>query len=418
MSIRKRAWKTSDGTVRTAWVLDYFDQHRKRRLRTFDRKQDAERFQANTRVEIGKGIHIAERESITIKQAGDLWLAECRAENLEPTTVEQYSQHLRLHIEPFMGATKLSQIGVPRVSAFRTTLREQGRSAAMVKGVLGSLGSLISAAQERGQAAHNPVRELRRTRRGKHGKAVEKRHKPKLRVGVDIPLPEEMRALVAKAKGRWKPLLMTAVVTGLRASELRGLRWEDVHLDLEGESEIHVNQRADKFRRIGSPKSASSYRTIPLAKNAAKALAEWKLICPRKREHSKDVGKLWLVFPNGAGNVELLGNIIKRGLIPTMIAAGLTVPLLNEHKRQRRDKAGKPIVKAKYTGMHALRHFFASWCINRIKDDGCELPPKVVQELLGHSTIAMTMDVYGHLFPRNDDRAELEAAAQSLFGAS
>lgn len=73
-----------------------------------------ETFQANTRVEIGKGIHVAERESITVKQAGVLWLVECKAEDLEPTTVEQ---HLRLHIVPFIGATKLLQIAVPTVDA-------------------------------------------------------------------------------------------------------------------------------------------------------------------------------------------------------------------------------------------------------------------------------------------------------------
>jgi integrase len=50
-----------------------------------------------------------------------------------------------------------------------------------------------------------------------------------------------------------------------------------------------------------------------------------------------------------------------------------------------------------------LRHFFASWCINRKVDGGHELPPKVVQERLGHSTIAMTLDTYGHLFPRGDE---------------
>jgi len=47
---------------------------------------------------------------------------------------------------------------------------------------------------------------------------------------------------------------------------------------------------------------------------------------------------------------------------------------------------------------------------------GLELPPKVVQERMGHSTIAMTMDTYGHLFPRNDDQQELVAAVRSLFG--
>ena len=64
--------------------------------------------------------------------------------------------------------------------------------------------------------------------------------------------------------------------------------------------------------------------------------------------------------------------------------------------------------------MHALRHFFVSWCINRRVDGGLELPLKVVQARMGHSTIAMTADVYGHLFPRGDDSAELAAAEKFL----
>lgn len=411
MSIRKRTWKTANGDIRTAWVLDYFDQNRKRRLRTFDRKQDAEKFEATTRIEISKGIHVADRDSITVKEAGDMWLAECRAENLEPTTLEQYDQHLQLHIVPFIGSEKLSHLNVPLVSSFRTKLRDEGRSPAMVRGVMGSLGALISVAQQRGQAAHNPVRELKRSRR--KGNASQQRHKPKLKIGVDIPTRDEVRALLSKAKGRYGPLLMTAVVTGLRASELRGLRWEDVDLDTK-KPELHVRQRADRRGVIGAPKSASGYRTIPLPPDTAQVLREWRLICPKKRDHKRDPGKLHLVFPNGAGNVELTGNIIKRGLIPTMIAAKLVVPALDEHKKVKRDESGKAIFEPKYTGMHALRHFFASWCINRKVDGGHELPPKIVQERLGHSTIAMTLDIYGHLFPRGDDTAELAAAEQSL----
>jgi integrase len=53
----------------------------------------------------------------------------------------------------------------------------------------------------------------------------------KLRVGVDIPKPAEVRAIAGKLEGRWRPLILTALFTGLRASELRGLRWEDVDLD-------------------------------------------------------------------------------------------------------------------------------------------------------------------------------------------
>ena len=72
--------------------------------------------------------------------------------------------------------------------------------------------------------------------------------------------------------------------------------------------------------------------------------------------------------------------------------------------------------KPKYPGPHSLRHFYASWCINRRVDGGLELPAKVVQERLGHSSIVMTMDTYGHLFPRSDDGSELAAAERALLG--
>lgn len=72
------------------------------------------------------------------------------------------------------------------------------------------------------------------------------------------------------------------------------------------------------------------------------------------------------------------------------------------------------MLRAKYTGMHALRHFYASWCINRTKDGGLQLPAKAVQERLGHASITITMDVYGHLFPSDDHGEELAAAERAL----
>ncbi len=121
-------------------------------------------------------------------------------------------------------------------------------------------------------------------------------------------------------------------------------------------------------------------------------LREWKIACPKS--------EMDLVFPTGRGGVENLSNILQRGLAPAQIAAGVVT------------KGGK----AKYTGLHTLRHFYASWCINRRKDGGLELPLKVVQHRLGHSSIQMTSDVYGHLFPRSDDGAELAAAQEALLG--
>jgi integrase len=208
-------------------------------------------------------------------------------------------------------------------------------------------------------------------------------------VGVDIPTPDEIKAIVTNLQGRWRPLLLTAIFTGLRASELRGLQWPDVDLK---KAELHVRQRADKFNTIGKPKSASGQRTVPLPPIVVNTLREWKLACPKS--------ELGLVFPTGAGEIEYHSNIVTRGLAPVQVAAGVVT------------KGGK----AKYTGLHSLRHFYASWCINRKEDGGLGLPLKVVQHRLGHSTIQMTADVYGHLFPGSDDGAELAAAQKALLG--
>jgi len=176
------------------------------------------------------------------------------------------------------------------------------------------------------------------------------------------------------------------------------------------QGELHVHQRADRYNVMGPPKSRAGGRTVPLSPTVIQELREWKLQCPKKD------GRLGLVFPNGAGNVEELVNIISRGLIPTMLAAGIVSPVLDKQGNPKRDGEGKPVVQAKYTGMHTLRHFFASWCINRKEDAGLGLPAKVVQERLGHSSIVMTLDTYGHLFPRGDDAAELAAAERALLG--
>lgn len=100
-------------------------------------------------------------------------------------------------------------------------------------------------------------------------------------------------------------------------------------------------------------------------------------------------------LPRGSG---CHGNMVKRVLAPVQVAAGVV-----------NAKGG-----AKYGGTHAFRHFYASWCINRIQDGGLGLPLKMVQQRLGHASITMTADVYGHLFPRNDDGREMAAAEKLL----
>jgi integrase len=296
-----------------------------------------------------------------------------------------YRQHIDLHIAPILGALRLSQLTVPLVHGFEDRLRRDGRSPAMVRKVRRSLGGILADAQERGLVAQNVVYSLRKNRRSRRADG-----NGKLKIGIDIPAPAEMRAIIGKldtAAGRYRPVLLTAIFTGLRASELRGLRWDDVDLKT---GEIHVRQRADRYGKIGRPKSEAGERTVPLPPMLVAALREHRLASPRS--------ELGLVFPNDRHGVDHRNSIVYRGFHPAQIAAGI----VNQHS------------EAKYKGLHALRHFYASWCINRRVDGGLELPLKVVQARLGHASIQMTADTYGHLFPRGDDGAELAAAERAF----
>ena len=333
MSVRKRKWKTSKGEAKEAWIVDYFDQDGDRHIETFERKKDAEAHHDKVRLDVRHGVHIAVSKSETVAEAAERWLNRAEAEGRERGTLAQYRQHVRLHIAPRIGRYKHSHVAAD-VSI--------GRS---------------------------------------------KRGERKLEVGRDIPAPAEIKRVIAVAKDneRMHALLLTVTLCGLRASELRGLRWADVDLK---SGELRVRQRADRYNIIGAPKSASSVRTIPLPPEAVAALKVWKLACPK--------GELDLVFPTGTGAIMYHRSMLD-SLAPVMAAAGVV------------DKHGKP----KYA-LHAFRHFFASWCINRRADGGRELPAKVVQGLLGHGSIVMTLDRYGHLFPRGDDRAELAAATTAL----
>jgi integrase len=409
MAVRQRTWITKDGEQKTAWVADYFDQGGRRRQKTFRRKKDALAFAQTAGVEVRAGIHVADSASITVAEAGRNWIATGEAAGLEITTLLQRRQHLDLHIVPFLGATLLSRINVPAVREFEDRLRGAGRSPAMIRKVVSSLGAIFADAQERGQAMRNPVRDMRGGRNGAEGRR-EKRRKRRLQAGVDIPTPAEVRAIIGAAEGRWRPLLITAVFSGLRASELRGLRWEDVDFD---KAEIRVVQRADKYNQIGPPKSQAGKRTIPVPPTVVSILKEWRLACPRRATGERDaagnpVSVPYLVFPNGVGGVESHTNIVNRGWQPTQVAAGVVAP----------GSTSGADLKAKYSGLHSIRHFYASWLINRQSDGGLGLQAKAVQSRMGHSTITMTFDTYGHLFPREDDADELARAEAALLGTT
>ena len=288
MSVRKRTWITSKGEHKEAWVVDYEDQTPKRRLKTFAKKKAADNFAATANVEIRAGIHTADSASKTIAEAGKLWLETGDKAGLERSTLAAYRQHLKLHIA-YLGNVKLSQLSAPMVREFEDKLARgdmpdgaspQPRTRVMVRKVRVPLSSLLGDAQERGLVSRKAVRDLRRTRaRGVERKA-ERRQKGNLKVGVDIPTREEIKAIVEAAKGRWRPILLTAIFTGLRASELRGLLWKDVNFE---KRELHVRQRADRYSAMGKPKSESGERTAPLTPIVVNTLRDGNSFAHRAR---------------------------------------------------------------------------------------------------------------------------------------
>lgn len=287
----------------------------------------------------------------TISDAAELWLERCRLDGLERATLRSYEGHFKHHIEQRIGDLLLKDLQAPDIRRYMDELL-QTSSRAMTRKVLVSLRSLLSEAQSQGLIDNNPAREvkLRRSTRVSGERA--------------IPSKDDIRAMLANVPLKHKPLIVTAIFTGMRSSEIRGLSWQ--HVDFERKV-IQIRQRADRYNELGAPKSKSGFRDIPMSPLVESVLLEWNKHCPS--------GPLDIVFPNGAGNIESHGNITNRILRPLMVKCGL---IENDGKSK--------------FGFHALRHAAASLFI----DQGW--PPKKIQAILGHATIMMTFDVYGHLF--------------------
>ena len=151
---------------------------------------------------------------------------------------------------------------------------------------------------------------------------------------------------------------------------------------------------------IDVPKSEAGERSVPVIPMVVQVLREYKLSCPK--------APLGLAFPDDDGGVVARYDAILHGWHRAQIAAGVVA----------KDAAGRRVepFRPKYAGLHALRHWFASWCLNRIADGGLEMPLKTLQARLGHATLAMTADTYGHLFPRGDSTHEMAKAQRLLLG--
>jgi integrase len=340
--------------------VDYRDGAGARRSKQFTRKRDAEAWITRAAWEVSRGVHTADSQSVTVEQAGNIWLARGEADNLERATLQNYRAILNRHIAPLIGAERLSRLTMPLVRTFADRLLET-RSRATAARALHHLRMILKEAQGRGLVAQNVALGVKLAKAGRDKKRVE------------IPSREDLQAMIATSNDTLRPFLITAIFTGLRSSELRGLLWSNVDLK---RALLTVTQRADRFNVIGSPKSAAAHRTIPLPPIVVSELRAWKLRCP----HSP----LGLAFPAPEGGIQDYKHFMVRRFLPMQEKAGISPP----------------------HGLHSLRHAAASAWIKQ----GIDL--KRLQTWMGHGSIQLTLDVYGHWLKDEGQDAALAAAAQ------
>lgn len=378
-TIRKRTWNTGKGEKREAWRVRYVDQHGKTCTRQFDLKRDAEAFRVKAEGEVATGVHTADSASVTVAQACDLWIAATEQKGRERSTVKQYKEWAELHIKPLIGSDRLSRLTMPKVEAFKDALLET-RSPAMAGKVIRGLSSVLTEAQRRGLVSQNVAKGVRVVRSSRD------------RRRVVIPPRSDLRAIIVKAADTmpdFHPLILTVIFTGLRSSEIRGLRRSDIDLK---NARLTVDQRADQWGVIGPPKSEAGRRTIPIPQALVAELRAWMLRAPNSTGG--------LLFPNSGGGVRLHSNMLNREYWPLQIAAGLTRP------SGKKDDEGQPTVRARYD-FHSLRHAAASAWIKQKVD------LRRLTTWLGHSSVQITLDTYGHLIEDEQGDAAIVAAAQA-----
>lgn len=373
-SIRKIKYRKKNGQLSNYWQVSYYDEAGKQRRKNHGKQSDAYAYKVKIEGELLGGSHIPDKKSVTVKMAADSFIKSFERDMIsgkrERSTWKQYRSHINLHINPYPIAEKL--LNGLRSSDCRTYLDELqpkiGDSQAAK--VMVTLRMILGYGAERDWLQGNPASTVR-----------VKRHTRRVRKLV-IPQKNEIKKLLESAEemgAREHAFACLGFFCGLRPSELRGFPVSGVKL-----GNIVINQRADQWGKIGAPKTTKSSRTIPMGQYTAKVVKKW----------AEEV-KEGLLFPSEAGTPVNYQNLYKRFWKPLHIKAGLYVEKTDTEKAE-----------GKIYTLHTMRHVAASLWIEQGHN------PKKVQELLGHATLAMTMDTYGHLFQTSKESMTLVNRAE------
>ena len=355
--IRKRRGK---------WVIDYYDQFGKRHWETCKNKKEAEQRLAKRLLEVANESYRPENRAKRFDEIAKEWFETIVVPNRHPNTIRQYKTHLEKHLIPYFGSIRLTRIDVKAIETYMAyKFREGIINKVTINKTIVTLGAILKYAVRHRYIDSNPVQNVEKYRRSPE-KFEEKIH---------YLTPEQIRLLLDNSTDRYRILFMTAVLTGMREGELFGLKWSDIDWNA---NQVCVNRTFSRGR-FYPPKTKASKRRIDLPPELVTELKKWRLRCPKS--------ELDLVFPNSVGNPENHGNMLRRGFYPALRRAGL------------------PRIR-----FHDLRHTYASLLIQQGEH------PKYIQQQMGHSSIKVTMDTYGHLMEATNYEAA-KRLGETIFGS-
>ncbi len=316
--------------------------------------------------DLKQGYRIA-TSKLTVKEYLENWLENAHRLELRPSSIQKYRGVLRNHINPAIGHLKLSSLTRQHVQSLYAEKTDAGLSPKTVKVIHALLNCALKDAVRDGLLVHN---------------VCEYTTLPRMDVYEAHPFTqEECQRLIDVARtGHLWPLLLVAIVTGARRGELLALRWDDIDM---ATGVVRLHRTADRLAGLGwvenETKTVHGMRSVQLPQVAINALVE-------QRTYIEELSRspFWrdrrLVFPGRFGNY-LDGSKLLRRLKALLVQAGL------------------PLAR-----FHDLRHSTATLLL------ASGVNPKVVQELLGHSNISVTLGMYGHVLPnmQKDVRDKME----------
>jgi integrase len=302
--------------------------------------------------------------SLTLGDYLDRWLNDSVRDTVRQRTWERYEQIARVHIKPVLGRTKLKALTATHARGLYREKLDSGLAPRTVQYIHTTLHKALKDAVADGLIPRNVTDGIKPPR--------------SKRKEMNPLAPDQARMFLEAARGdHFEALYVLAVTAGLREGELLGLKWDDADLDAETLSVRRTLSETRSGRFFEAPKNGKG-RSIRLTNQAIEALRSHR---KRQNEQRLVLGTLWqdngLVFPSQKGTPMNAKNLTARSFKPLLERAGLP----------------------RTVRVHDLRHTCATLLL------GKGVHPKIVQELLGHATIAITLDTYSHVLPNMQGEA-------------